>query len=43
MVKTASFHVRATEKQSLRGPGPDTPRLAGVLDRWRPRSGVGTG
>ena len=23
--------------------GPDTPRLAGVLDRWRPRSGVGTG
>ena len=23
--------------------GPDTPRLAGVLDRWRPPSGVGTG
>lgn len=23
--------------------GPDTPQLAGVLDRWRPRSGVGTG
>jgi hypothetical protein len=23
--------------------GPDTPRLAGVLSRWRPRSAVGTG
>lgn len=23
--------------------GPDTPRLSGVLDRWRPRNGVGTG
>ena len=27
--------------QEVRGPG--TPQLAGVLDRWRPRSGVGTG